>query len=816
MYKNTFISLLTAAILSGCGSDSTSSEVEQEAIVNSAPQAITDLALVQNNVKKTIDVLSNDTDKDNDRLTISSIINQPKSGTVKIFDNKIIYTPELNVATTETITYEVSDGELTAEGNVEVTVNHTMTLSGLITDSPIANALVSITIGDEVFEAEADARGNYSLPVIINDMSALIVIRAKGNKNNGQENVELISIVGSSNNLLTLIDDERQLTNHKSNITNVTHISTATYLLVKERSENGEVSTEEEFNKLVGDITAEELIETAGFIKLLVDNTSFVIPEGKTVLSLFETRDIEGKVLTTSSVIDAYLVISEFTDENGGAIKVFEDALELAIEATLSDPNVIEQFTADDIAGKIMIGHNDAREGWNAPSGRGFNFATNGTGKSYSSVSQIYSTAIEGSFNWSIVEGHLNVTHLDGFNETIIYSDFPYENLVSEHGFTQSLVDELVTAYSAGLIEEYLTLEANFGNSNEVFTLLSTTPTNYLVNVSGESFTELTLPAGVDWADSTPRATEFFSKGQLLVHTPKSTFEDKALEDLEGEWVLSLEAMIVDSNTLESVVEVMSDVVNIHDTIADAQFANQQFSTSLSQGVLVLTNEDGTYKFTPFKSEGKGYLTKVEKWLDNELKFVFATQIAKFDDSYNALTENLVTELPSIQAAFLYGGFEEQWDGDKLKLEYIWGYQFELNGTLKRGVFGLPKSDTWNHHDVDYFDLGDNRWTWNNTGRQVNMYLVSEWRDRHRTWEVISVDGQGRALVFEHSVYGWDRDEDGDIEDNEIGQYIRPRINTIMLNDLSRWEDVWKNTIELGLYSPNGNGVKSLPFEAVR
>ena len=153
MNKNITISLLTAAILSGCGSDSTVVE-ELTSIINSAPQAIADKALVQNNEKMTIDVLANDTDKDSDQLTISAIISQPKSGTVEIIDNKIVYTPQTDVATTETITYEVSDGKLTAEANIDVTVNHTMTLSGLVTDSPIANALVSITIGEDVFEVE--------------------------------------------------------------------------------------------------------------------------------------------------------------------------------------------------------------------------------------------------------------------------------------------------------------------------------------------------------------------------------------------------------------------------------------------------------------------------------------------------------------------------------------------------------------------------------------------------------------------------------------------------------------------------------------
>ena len=535
MYKNTFISLLTAAILSGCGSDSTSSEVEQEAIVNSAPQAVTDLALVQNNVKKTIDVLSNDTDKDNDQLTISSIINQPKSGTVKIVDNKIIYTPELNVATTETITYEVSDGELTAEGNVEVTVNHTMTLSGVITDSPIANALVSITIGDEIFEAEADAVGNYTLPITINDMSALIFVNAKGNPANGQENVELIAVVGKSSSLLALIDGERQLTNDENNKTNVTHVSTATYLLVKDRSENGDIATENEFNKLVGEITTKELIETAGFIKLLVDNADFKIPEGKTVLSVLEAETVEEEEFTTKDAIEAYLVANKLVDEKGEPTKTYEYALEVAVEATISDPNVVEKFNIDNIANKVMIDLYGAKDGWNERLGTGFNFSADGTGKNYSYQNKNIGMAGERNFTWTIVEGSLNIVYLDGFKESTIYISFPYERLVVEYGVAQSVVDELVTAYNSDLVNEHLELKMIEGDSTERSVLLASTSSNYQVSVTGESFTELTLPDDVKWIDATPRTTKIFSRNQILVHTPKSAFMDKTIDDLEGD-----------------------------------------------------------------------------------------------------------------------------------------------------------------------------------------------------------------------------------------------------------------------------------------
>jgi hypothetical protein len=804
MNKNIAISLLAAAILAGCGSDSAPVEdkvsvLPPEVVENKAPQAMSDTALVQNNTITTIDVLANDTDEDDDTLTISSIIEHPKSGTVEIVDNKLIYTPKNDVATTETITYQVSDGELTAEADIEVTVNHTMTISGLVTDSPIANALVSVSIGEDSFEVEADDKGNYTLPITINDMSAFIIINAKGNPINGQEAVELIAVAGQVSNLLALIDDDRQLTNDENNKTNITHVSTATYLLAKDRSKNGEITNEDEFNELVGVITTEKLLETAAFIKLLVDNTEYKIPAGETVLSILEVETDETEELTTSEAIKEYLKESELVGDNGEPSEAFELALKAAVEETISDPNVVEEFTLESFAGKVMIDLYGAKEGWNEYSGTGINFSADGTGESYNF--QYYSNvaAQKSNFSWSVVDGGLNVVFLDNTYDDVSF--YPYENLVTSYGFTQSQVDEFVEATDAGILMRAIPLGIKHSRANERHVLLASTPTSYQVNVRAEYVAEVTFLKGFEWKGGSTKATQSFSRNQVLVHTPKSAFMGKTLTDLEGKWVLNFDTTIIDPGAIE-LTEFISDLVTIEGTSAVAQFAKQEFTASLTDGVLVLSNNNITYKFTPFSSEGKGYLTKIEKWLDNKLEFVLASQIAKFDDSYTLFIENLVTELPSFQGSFINGSIEDHWDGDKVKAENIFGYQFLADGTLNRGVDFRGVDDTWKNYKVDHFYLGDERWTWDTEGRRVNMYRSDYSVYRHRTWEVISVDDIGRALVFEHSLIGWDTDFDDDIEGDEIGQNIRPRINTIMLDDLSKWKTEWQNTIDLGLFTP--------------
>lgn len=816
MKKYFSLTILAAAILSGCGSDS-SSESEVTPAVNSAPKAFNDTALTQNNNVITIDVLANDTDENGDELTITSIVSQPTSGSAELVNNQIVYTPENNVSLKDSITYEVSDGELTAQAEVDITVNHTMVVSGLVTDSPIANALVSVSIGDEIFETEADSSGNYTLPIIINDMSALIFINAKGHPDENQENVELITVSGSASNLLTLLNEDRTLTNEQSNKTNVTHLTTATYLLAKDLTENNEITSEDEFKQLLANLIPSQLIETAGFIKLLVDNDDFDIPEGESVLSLLDAEIVEGESSATTELIEAYLVENGYIDENGELTEAYTAAVDEAIEQTVSDPNVVEQFSSENFSDKTIIELFGSKQNWNEYQGIGKQFSADGSGKTFNTNNYIGSIA-EINFTWDIVDGHMQVVYQDPTSKSYDFITYPYQELATNYNFEQSVIDELIAAYHAGFIGDFFQIEVNFGIANENYVLLSSTSSQYQVNVTGEYYTQLNLPmTGYSWSNPTPRVFDPFSKSKALVHTPESVFKESTLTEIEGDWVLHFESTFIDYNSLQEVTEVIGDVVTIKDTTATTRDSNQQFSAALLNGMLTLTKGTIQYKFTPLTSAGKGYLTQIEKWSDNKLSYVLARQIAQFDTSYEQYTKNLATDLPMVQLSYINSYTENEWDGDKLKFSNVWGYLFNKDGTLNRGVSAIEPDNNYydGHNDIGHFSFGDDRWIWDNSGRIVNHYLSTDIQERHRIWEVISVDDEGRALIYERSTYGWDDNGDGVVDESETGQLIRPRINTFKLNDLSQWEAEWQNTINLGLLGQSSNtNAKALKLEA--
>ncbi|TOH51710.1 RTX toxin, partial [Vibrio parahaemolyticus] len=91
--------------------------------VNDSPVAVDDTTSIQEDTAVTIDVLTNDTDVDGDKLSIESASVPKEHGTVEVVDGKLVFTPAENFNGDAEITYTVTDGELTDEAKVTVTVN---------------------------------------------------------------------------------------------------------------------------------------------------------------------------------------------------------------------------------------------------------------------------------------------------------------------------------------------------------------------------------------------------------------------------------------------------------------------------------------------------------------------------------------------------------------------------------------------------------------------------------------------------------------------------------------------------------------------
>lgn len=108
------------------------------------PIAVQDAATTTLNTPITIDVLANDSNPNNDPLTISTVGN-PSHGTASIFGNKVIYAPYSNYTGTDSFTYNISDGQ---GGSASALVTITIANEQQIDVNPTQEGTAVITTAD--------------------------------------------------------------------------------------------------------------------------------------------------------------------------------------------------------------------------------------------------------------------------------------------------------------------------------------------------------------------------------------------------------------------------------------------------------------------------------------------------------------------------------------------------------------------------------------------------------------------------------------------------------------------------------------------
>ncbi|HGS4502601.1 TPA: tandem-95 repeat protein, partial [Vibrio parahaemolyticus] len=176
----------TYIVTSGGVSESTTVNVDVTP-VNDAPVAKDDIATTQEDTAVTIDALPNDTDADGDKLSIESASVPKDQGTVEVVDGKLVFTPAENFNGDAEITYAVTDGQLTDEAKVTVTVNP-------VNDAPIIKV-------DAVESITEDA-------VSTDTVVATLTVR----DTDTSEDQLTVSLENNSNGYFVLVGDEVKLT----------------------------------------------------------------------------------------------------------------------------------------------------------------------------------------------------------------------------------------------------------------------------------------------------------------------------------------------------------------------------------------------------------------------------------------------------------------------------------------------------------------------------------------------------------------------------------------------------------------------------
>jgi len=151
----------TATITVSDGNGGTTTQTITFNVSNPGPTAVDDSASTDEDVPVTISPLANDSDPDGDDLTITAADAVNGSVTVNP-DGTVTYTPNPGFNGTDTITYEISDGEGgTSIAEIIVTVadvNDTPTVSGSIGDQTnLDSQVISLPVAGAFSDPDGDA-----------------------------------------------------------------------------------------------------------------------------------------------------------------------------------------------------------------------------------------------------------------------------------------------------------------------------------------------------------------------------------------------------------------------------------------------------------------------------------------------------------------------------------------------------------------------------------------------------------------------------------------------------------------------------------
>ncbi|KZN50086.1 hypothetical protein N476_17210 [Pseudoalteromonas luteoviolacea H33] len=206
-----------------------------------------------------------------------------------------IITPDIQKDTDITFTVTVTDNHGATE-----TATHSVTferneivvqLQGLVTDQPIPDATVTATIGDEQFTATANAQGEYTLDIVVDESSqaALVELHAQGA--GAQSRVEFVSQLPSMDVVVSKAGEDKVLLATELFGVNITNVTTAEYVQLSEHE--GAFDSQAQFQDTLLLVDTTEKMKLATLIKALVDNNIELMPaQFSSTLSL--ARDSVG------------------------------------------------------------------------------------------------------------------------------------------------------------------------------------------------------------------------------------------------------------------------------------------------------------------------------------------------------------------------------------------------------------------------------------------------------------------------------------------------------------------------------------------
>lgn len=776
-----FVSVAGLTACGGSGSDSVQSEqLASEPAPNTAPVAEADAVTTLNSEPVTIDVLGNDTDLDGDTLSVLSINAEGLLGEASIENGVINYKPPAAAMGQETFTYEVSDGESSTEATVTVTNTQAITIAGIVTDAPVANAKVSVTLGEETFTSDASATGEYELLITVSQDSAPLEIIARGIDE--QSHVKLVSLIDAPSVLIEQSDDQRVVSDERYAGAKVTHISTASALLFKEQL--GDDKALKSYDEFVAQQNFEDVLEVAGFIKLLADNPDFNLPEDADTLSFFEASEED-----VSEEITQYLQENGYIEEDGSVSQAYTEALDGAIEETLADESLAINFEDATVAGNTFVSY-VVQGAIMYPYGAGYDFAQDGGGK-MAEVTAQSTEAVVADFNWSLRDGDLTLTFAEGNGSEsypVCDSQHAIGDVFGEEALSRSLAmcesNEIpghqvkITTYVES--ESWSLLESK----NNVHRIARAVDYNYTLELDHDSDNPVTFTAS---------EVKHFSS--LYSTNENSLFSSSAdVEDTNWSFLIpsSVDFYLAGtSEVLETVSGLMYDRVSFNADGTLVTLLGEDTGTwTFVDGVVTFSVGTKTLSLKPLVEVDNTYAALLTVGTGDGKISVGTQLIPAYDD----IAENVPvsTELPEAWTSYISGTSPSCLDGDITAVECYFGFYFNADGTFGR-------IHTYYENDGELYFKSDKeewsfQWMQDNNVIQMDGLMDNEWElsRRQRKWHLLSISDSGLLRVLEYEYYGSDYDNEPGID---LDWSINPRINVLKQEDLAElYPNVWNDS----------------------
>lgn len=252
------------------------------AAANGLQEASPDSASTTNDRSVLVDVLFNDTALGPSRRLVTVL--PAGNGTVAVEGGQVRYTPNAGFVGSDQFQYLVQaprSPPRVGTATIDVGAAPTrLTISGQVVDDPIPGATVTISIGGNDFTATADENGFYVIDIFAHGGADLVTIHATGTSDSGAP-VDFVTLVGSIARLDAEAGGDGVLTMDENNQVNVTHLTTAQYVLLAEANGGTPPEDDEALTQLTQNIDIDALIELAAVIKLVVDGGE-PLPDGVT------------------------------------------------------------------------------------------------------------------------------------------------------------------------------------------------------------------------------------------------------------------------------------------------------------------------------------------------------------------------------------------------------------------------------------------------------------------------------------------------------------------------------------------------------